>query len=529
MYRSLLTLSVLTLMIATVAFADLNCRFAELYRTADLFASESLRQEFLLQHASMESFFMKTIGLDQSTQLTRDGNPLDLMTGLANDAPHMFSAPSKESLHVAVLASVLDQNSSISNQTYTISEALTVLEAKVTSMERFHAKYPGFGGFMPWVAYDGEGNVNPTWDWQNRVPSLDNGEFFWAAFAVSHILNRTQYREARPGLAERWFTIWQRMVQNAVKVFFDASTGNFWTVTNILNQSWPVENNTYTGSGALNDPYEGELFVDMVYLLSNDLTSAQKEQLWVNKRGMLQRVALVVQNCNISTGTCRDQNITVQKGFWFSAHEQWKYLMLPYLRSPTNARVFYNGERARTWYATQTKQSPGLWASVNGPIPNNNASFPYFSDCGVGPIAFQPVLHDDVITPYGAFPLFLASPPHATAWFHHMLRTKKGQNCYGTTESFEVNGTMVAPLTTWDSKITTLVATMGGLFEVNAAILESMGLLNVFVEKIESEWALAFAEGIEGEDLPFLLPETTVPAVLDDFTTCSVISPPCSI
>mmetsp|Transcript_59033 Transcript_59033/g.68290 ORF Transcript_59033/g.68290 Transcript_59033/m.68290 type:complete len:472 (-) Transcript_59033:131-1546(-) len=470
---------------------------------------------------------MKHIGLDAATSMTRDGQPLDATSGLPDGLPpHMFSAPSKESLHVAVLCKVLEGVSDVANATYTVSEALDVLEAKVSSFERFNTQFPGFGGFFPWVAFDGNGSVTPTWDWQNRVPALDNGELFWAAFAVADILNRTEFRLSRPGLAERWAAVWQRMVANAVTMFY-AGNGNFRTVTSILNQSWPVSNNTYTGAASyLNDPYEGELFTVMVYLLSPDLNATEKELLWVQKRAMLQRTDLPVTNC--VDGSCSLVNITVQRGFWFSAHEQWKYLMLPYDRSETNYRVFLNGERARTWYAFEAKQSPGLWASVNGPIPNNSVPFPYFSDCGVGPIAFEEVLHDDVVTPYGMFSLYLASPSHGAAWLHHMIDARRGQNCYGTTEAFNITGTEVSPLTTWDSKITTLVATSGGLASTNEAILDRMGLLDAFSNIIETEWSRVFSLPLSGEALPYRLPERKIPRLLDDFTSCTLTSPSCT-
>jgi len=364
---------------------------------------------------------MRTIGLDQATSMTYDGHRLSIETGLPLGKPHMFSAPSKESLHVAILARVLDKSSAIASATYSIAEALDILEKKVTSMERFNSKYPGFGGFFPWVSYDGAGGIQPASGWQNHVPSLDNGELFWSAFAVAHILDQAEYQALKPRLNRRWHGVWERMAVNARRVFY-AGHGNFRTVTNIQNQSWPVANNTYTGAnGFLNDPYEGELFTDFVYLFSTDLNATEKEQIWINKRAMLQAVNLTVHSN--ATGTT---NLTVQRGFWFSAHEQWKYLMLPYRHSKTNERVFMNGERARSWYAAAVS-APGLWASVNGPIPNDNSSFPYYSDCGVPPIAFQNVTHDSVITPYGAFPLLLASPAHGVAWLHHMLRIRKAE------------------------------------------------------------------------------------------------------
>jgi hypothetical protein len=82
--------------------------------------------------------------------------------------------------------------------------------------------------------------------------------------------------------------------------------------------------------------------------------------MWVYKRELLQAVKY-----HTPSGP-----ITVQRGWWFSSHEQvprrvvcrvshvaspndgavqWKYLEMPYLEVPINKRVFLNGERARTW------------------------------------------------------------------------------------------------------------------------------------------------------------------------------------
>jgi hypothetical protein len=62
-----------------------------------------------------------------------------------------------------------------------------MLELKISTYEAFNDKYPGFGGFLPWIAVDG-GIITPTWDFHNRVPSLDNGEYFWALYGITGVL-----------------------------------------------------------------------------------------------------------------------------------------------------------------------------------------------------------------------------------------------------------------------------------------------------------------------------------------------------
>lgn len=152
-------------------------------------------------------------------------------------------------------------------------------------------------------------------------------------------------------------------------------------------------------------------------------------------------------------------SITVQRGWWFSAHEQWKYMMLPYIDIPINQRVFYNGERARSWWSAMNK-IPGLFASVNGLSPNDTFNYPYVSDCGIQEIAFENVTNKQVITPYGVFPMLLATPtpplPEGLVWYWNMISGPRMQNCFGSTEAANITGYDISPVITWDSKITTV-------------------------------------------------------------------------
>ena len=166
----------------------------------------------------------------------------------------------------------------------------------------------------------------------------------------------------------------------------------------------PTPGNYKTQGGSqpyLDDPYEGELMCQFMYLYGNapgssgpHLSSSQQELLWVNKRAKLQAAQLTTP----SNGT-----IVAQRGWWFSAHEQWKYLLMPYRLSAINWRVFVNGERARTWHSATTGV-PGMYASVtnvtaNGPTPS---TWQYLSAAGVQPLAFETVLDRAVVTPYVA-------------------------------------------------------------------------------------------------------------------------------
>lgn len=126
------------------------------------------------------------------------------------------------------------------------------------------------------------------------------------------------------------------------------------------------------------------------------LSGTELRQLWLNKRIKLQRATYK------PTGATTGSAVAVQRGWWFSAHEQWKYLLLPYSDSVVNWRVFVNGERARTQHSAQ-QRIPGMFASVtnvtaNGATPAS--SWQYLSAAGVQQVAFLNVTDHTVVTPY---------------------------------------------------------------------------------------------------------------------------------
>jgi hypothetical protein len=107
----------------------------------------------------------------------------------------------------------------------------------------------------------------------------------------------------------------------------------------------------------------------------------------------------------------------LQRGWWFSTHEQWKLLLLPYLSEdlPLVGQVFANAERARTWDA-YLAGSPGLLASIND-VTNGAQDIPdYISAAGVGELAYETVQRRDVLTPYGSFGLMMFDRPTGLCW-----------------------------------------------------------------------------------------------------------------
>jgi hypothetical protein len=259
----------------------------------------------------------------------------------------------------------------------------------------------------------------------------------------------------------------------------------------------------------LDDPYEGELFAVMMYFYA-PLSQQEKDRIWDGKRYKLEAVQYFVEE--------RGMNITTQRGWWFSAHEQWKYLFLPYLASPVNRQVFLNGEKVRTWDARQ-KGYPGMFASVTATISQNDQHLDYWSACGVPEAAYERVDHVNLVTPYSTMPLFLADQAYGAVWYHNMISGPAGQTLYGSIEALLVNGTEISPMTTWDSKITTVIGMMGGLSDLVARKMQGDSIYEPFVEKIDFEWGLVFGN-ITDEGVGYALPKTTIPHKRADFTTC---------
>eukprot|EP00913_Durusdinium_trenchii_P030534 g28602.t1 len=136
----------------------------------------------------------------------------------------------------------------------------------------------------------------------------------------------------------------------AVNLFYDGpGTGTVRAIATIKNASVDAANNSTNAYNAENyvlwDPFEGEmvvLFIDLMGNWSNYTDpQAEKDKIWNIKA---QHVDPVLYNESNNT-------YVIQEGFWFSAHEQWKTLQLPYLQIPLVHHLFRNGEMARLTFS----------------------------------------------------------------------------------------------------------------------------------------------------------------------------------
>lgn len=281
-------------------------------------------------------------------------------------------------------------------------------------------------------------------------------------------------------------------------------------IKDIYAQPTPSNYENGAANYYLDDPYEGELFVWIMDLYGHWDKPDEKEKIWDVKQKKLEAVNY--------TSPVDGKNITVQRGYWFSAHEQWKYLELPYLDVPLHLRLFRNCERARVQNSAD-HNIPGLFASVSnwttsGPVAQ------YFGAVGIPSIAFNPSVTQDLLTPYGSMCLMLVEPAVGLAWHHNMLLMPRMQGPHGTTESMSVDGKWISPVVTWDSKITTLLAMSGGIGPINRQGLKADGVYDRFTQVLHDRWAEEFSN-LSGEDLPFALPPPAVrPEGVPDFTLC---------
>ena len=112
------------------------------------------------------------------------------------------------------------QNASFSEHIYTPTEVFRIIEKKTATLEDFYKRYPGFGGYLPWVTIS-EGKLTPAHDFQSRVPALDNGEMFWGALALSRVWSK-HYPSILPQLRARFDEVfWKGMIRNSRKIFFN--------------------------------------------------------------------------------------------------------------------------------------------------------------------------------------------------------------------------------------------------------------------------------------------------------------------
>lgn len=455
------------------------CRFAPLYTQSEILQNpEPFIQDLLYWEGH---FAQPGVGYNGANGMTYDGTLLNQFTGLAvaNAAGrHNFSAASKESLHVMVLAQALSGNSDAAtfvapDAPSTASDvAFGLMQQKLNTYLEFNRTYPGFGGFLPWYN-NTYATIAPTDDWVDRVPGLDNGELLWAVYAAVQVLESSSQPHYRK-LGQQWQQWLDYTKTNAAQIFY-RGRGVVCAVVDLkqnLSPNDPKQNYTCEGTDVLNDPYEGELFTWWLYFFGG-LSTSQKQGLWVAKRPKLQSVEYHPNR----------RAVTVQEGFWFSSHEQWKVLEMPYYDVPIVKEVYMNAERVRTCNAAH--RFPGMFASVNNVTNAHGQIIGYISNAGIPSVAMIVHQERDVVTPYSVFPTLLVEGGRSVgmAWWHNMILGKKMQNPYGSSESELIDGSAISSFVSWDSKVTTVNALLGGVVDFVRWKMQSDGIYSDFLAR----------------------------------------------
>lgn len=156
---------------------------------------------------------------------------------------------------------------------------------------------------------------------------------------------------------------------------------------------------------------------------------------------------------------------------------------------------------------------------MSGPASNNQEDTGYFSDAGIAAISFNPIAFNKLVTPYSTFPLMLVDRRLGAIWLHNMLLSPAAQTKYGALEGTGLNGTLISPVLTWDTKITTVLAVLGGTRNIIAQWLNKTGLLEEFTTRLEGEYKNQFGD-IAAPELAWILPSTTISTGRPDFSSC---------
>jgi hypothetical protein len=351
----------LVLLVILFGLALSRCRWIEEFKLETLLSSSQEREKFKKTISFWEGkFHTHGVGYNRNSGMSYDGRRIDFETGAPKEL-HYWTASSKEALHLNMLTLALNgkeearlffhsstcpPEESIErcvakyNWPATRNLIFNVLQKKIMTYFKFVKEYPGFGGQIPWVLVDDNG-FKPDTPWLSRTPGLDNGQLGWSIVALNHVLKKLNTKESNELL--QMYETYLKLFKETAPIIFYEGEGKIRTVTVINNtQIKPFPNNYRSESPCgnpcyLDDPYEGELLAFFLYFYGD---IKDKEKIWEIKRKKLVSVDY----------PSKEGNITCQRGHWFSSHEQWKFMYLPYNDIPIHKRIFTNGEKFSNFF-----------------------------------------------------------------------------------------------------------------------------------------------------------------------------------
>ena len=340
-----------------ISFTFSQCRWSEKFTKESLLSSEIERNKFQKLVMFWEGkFHSHGIGYNKNSGMTYDGRRIDFESGEPQEL-HYWTASSKEALHLNMLTLALNGNenarlfffSSICNSEDSFEKCIAkyswsqtrdliyeILEKKIKTYMKFVMENPGFGGQIPWVLVNDKG-FKPDTPWKSRTPGLDNGQLGWSLIALNHVLKKINTSRSNQILSQ--YEKYLQLFKETASIIFYEGNGKIRTVS-VINKTnvrpFPENYRSEIPCGNpcyLDDPYEGELLAFFLYFYGKDIKD--KEKIWEIKRPKLVSVDY----------PSKKGNITVQQGHWFSSHEQWKFMYLPYNDVQVHKRVFMNGEK----------------------------------------------------------------------------------------------------------------------------------------------------------------------------------------
>ena len=387
------------------------------------------------------------------------------------------TASSKEALDLMVLTRVLSGNEyalQLASEKGNLLEAresvLTILREKIKSYKQYNEDYPGYGGFLTWIKVNTK--VEPTDDWNDRVPALDNGEWIWGIYALYHTLENI----GELTLAEEYKTYFTMLCKNAPIIFYDPELKKVRAEVKIKDiHSTDIVASNYSNNiddYFLDDVHEGLLFLYVLSLFS-DLDESVLEHIWNDVK---------FEKIETAYGTMYKAwpEAAAPVG---SPHIKWTRIMVPELDNAMAMKISENQEVGRS-----NLFSYGFPVSTNTPG-------------AIGYTTYDP----NVIAPYGTYSMIfqfvfkgkLLVGNFGLAWLQNTLNVDKMQGPKGSGESFSIKkGTNklkdISFLLTADGKMLIWCAIIGGIVDEVREALKKDGLYEKFTAIVEKEYAETF-------------------------------------
>ena len=467
-------------------------QFAHKYTVEGVAWNQKEAEAFMREYFKWESEFYKSIRING---IAMDGFNLKEDT-LKPAQIRDWTAASKECLDLAVQLKILTGNkygirltghndAGAARQT-----AIKILKEKMDMYEEYSRSFPAFGSFLPWITIR-DGKIQPTSDWSDRLPALDNGEWAWSLYTIYHTLKNVGEND----LAVRYKRYFEMLVKNAPSIIYDTNLRKIRAEVKIRNpKARSVDLNNYSNNIAgyyLDDCYEGMMMVSFLTLFT-DLPKSEKDHIWDD---------IKMEKVTTKYGTTY-KGWPPQSPLDGSPHIKWAFMFLPFTDNPAAKKVYLLQEKIRT-----NIHKYGIPVSTNTPG-------------AIGYTAYEP----NVFGLYGPFSMIFGQTlqgnvtqnNYGLAWFLNVLQADRMQGPLGSGESISVKpGTNqleeISTVTTVDGKMILWLAMMGGIQNETREALKRDGLYDRFMMPVNRLYAATFGDASSVQDnAQFRLPQKPI-------------------